>query len=135
MAAHPIMIIDDSPVVCNLIKVHLLNFDCDYVNADRPVFALTLLRAVPIDLIITDFHMEAMDGIEFIKIVRSSERPHIRSVPTVLMTDDHNSDIQERAFRAGANGFLPKPINGLRLRQIVAELLGITDESSASTTR
>ncbi len=56
------------------------------------------------DLIITDLHMPDMDGIEFVREVRLSEK--IDLIPVLMITSDYNTDKMLEAYDAGVDEFM-----------------------------
>ncbi len=72
------------------------------------------------NLILTDWKMSPMDGLEFIRKVRMSEDSPNRYVPIVMVTANNHVDKVMQARNAGANDFLIKPVSAksvyLRIR-------------------
>ena len=63
------------------------------------------------DLVITDIQMPVMDGFEFAKALRSSERADISSLPILAMTANTTQNDMQNADKAGMDGFISKPID------------------------
>jgi putative two-component system response regulator len=61
------------------------------------------------DLIIVDYMMPELDGIEFIRLVR--DMPGRKLVPILMVTADHQKQVRYRSLDLGANEFLTKPID------------------------
>jgi putative two-component system response regulator len=85
---------------------------------EDPAAALVWLAAPeemhPADLILLDYMMPGIDGLEFMR--RLAEIPHRRDTPVVMVTADNESDVRYRALEAGARDFLTKPIDKAELR-------------------
>ena len=84
---------DDSPVIRKIVEklLRMLGFGgFNFIGADNGVIALSLLDEKKVDLIITDLHMLDMDGIEFVREVRLSEK--IDLIPVLMITSDYNTD-------------------------------------------
>jgi len=71
--------------------------------------ALDVLKINQVDLIITDFVMPRMDGMELIKAVKN-DKQFFRK-PIILNSGTPNSFLVQQAIKFGASGFFPKPYN------------------------
>lgn len=69
------------------------------------------------DLIITDLNMPGMNGIDFIKQVRTL--PNLRFVPILFLTTESQQAKRAEAKAAGASGWLVKPVNGDELLKTI----------------
>lgn len=83
--------------------------------------ALDFARDNRVDLILTDYKMPNVDGVEFIKRLRAL--PHCQDVPIVVITVVEDRRVRYRAFEAGATDFLVKPIDEHEARARCANLL------------
>jgi len=86
-----------------------------------PVSALSWAKSNPVDLVITDFKMPNMDGVEFIQWLRKI--PSCSDVPVVIITCVEDKSIRYRALEAGATDFLAKPIDHPECRTRCKNLL------------
>ena len=86
-----------------------------------PVVALAQARMFPPHLIITDYKMPVMDGVEFTKRLRRI--PSCREIPLVVVTVVDNREILYRALEAGATDFLTRPIDQFECRARCRNLL------------
>jgi two-component system chemotaxis response regulator CheY len=76
-----------------------------------------------IDLVLLDWNMPKMPGIEVLRTIRASEKPFIRDVPVIMITGEANSvDVQNAIFE-GANAYLLKPFLIPDLRDRMQPLL------------
>jgi len=113
-----ILLVDDDRAVLFLLKTLLENAGHIVTTARNGVEALSLLEKSMPQLIITDWIMPGMDGIEFCKALR--QNPAWRNIYVFIMTAQESTDRLVEAFEAGANDYMTKPVNpkvlGARLR-------------------
>lgn len=81
----------------------------DALAFDNPMDALARLDDKAPSLIVVDYRMPDMDGLEFIHAVR--ERPALADTPILMLTGDGSIGIGPRAMEAGATVFLEKPFS------------------------
>lgn len=99
--------------ICEEMKLNVKSFS-------EPLEALMHVLQNRVDLIIIDYMMPNLDGIEFIKEFRRKNK----KVPIVMVTaagDDET--IHKEAFEAGVNDFLSKPVNSVLFKARVTNLL------------
>ncbi|MGB0990328.1 MAG: HD domain-containing phosphohydrolase [Halarcobacter sp.] len=99
--------------ICEEMKLNVKSFS-------EPLEALMHVLQNRVDLIVIDYMMPNLDGIEFIKEFRRKNK----KVPIVMVTaagDDET--IHKEAFEAGVNDFLSKPVNSVLFKARVTNLL------------
>jgi two-component system chemotaxis response regulator CheY len=85
--------------------------------------ALTLLRSLPhCDLLLTDWHMPGLDGLELVKVLRADAR--FASLPILMVTSDAVLESVQKALEAGVNDFLMKPFTPEALAERVSGVMG-----------
>lgn len=72
------------------------------------------------DLIVVDYMMPWMNGVDYIRAVR--ELPDSSHAVILLVTASRDDSLREAAVTAGANGFLPKPVRVADMKAKLAEL-------------
>ena len=82
------------------------------------------------DLIITDYMMPDIDGLQLISIIRGFTE--YARVPVILTSADHDAALLSRATKAGINDFLPKPINSEMFRKKIVHHLSMRPSSFAT---
>ncbi len=117
-----ILLVDDSPTVLMSMEAILKKLAFATLTASSAESALSMLTggAKP-NLIITDLHMGAMDGIELIR--RARKIAAIRFVPILMLTTESQASKRAEAKAAGASGWLVKPVNATALLQVLGQLL------------
>jgi len=100
-----VLYVDDDPSLLELSKIFLEDigeFQIDTVESAR--HALDRLQHRDYDAVISDYHMPAMDGIEFLKVLRKK----YPSLPFILCSGKSREELAIRAFESGADAFLEK---------------------------
>jgi CheY-like chemotaxis protein len=101
-----ILIIDDEPATLELTARILRGRGFDVFTASGGMAALPILRREPIDLVLLDLMMPHMDGIEFIRLLRSI--PGCGGVPVVVVSGISDPTFGRRVCAFGADDFLLK---------------------------
>jgi two-component system, chemotaxis family, chemotaxis protein CheY len=117
-----ILIVDDSPTIRKLIGYALKKRDYLTEEAEDGMDAMEKLSATEIDLVIVDLNMPNMDGISFVKNLRSSY--YNLDLPVIMLTTTSDGDLKKEAYGAGVNLFLNKPIQPEVLIYKIESLLG-----------
>ncbi len=115
-----IMIVDDSKVMRVMIKRALATagIECETVEAGDGVEALTMVTN-SLDLILVDWNMPNMNGVEFVRQLRTSN-----DTPVIMVTTETHVAKKQEATNAGANGFLAKPFTPEQLSEHIHEVAG-----------
>ncbi len=118
------LVADDNPVNLKLIAALLGSSGAHVTRATNGREVLELLDTVRFDLLLLDIHMPEMDGLEATERIRARERSAPGRIPIVALTADAAPANQERAFRAGMDDVLVKPVDEARLWGVVTRLIG-----------
>jgi len=118
-----ILIIDDQLTSRQILQQLISTIDpSNTVEAlANPVEGLERATDSPVDLILVDYKMPEMDGIEFIKRFRST--PTSAHVPVIMVTSMEDKAIRYKALEAGATDFLMKPVDHHECRARCRNLL------------
>jgi two-component system, chemotaxis family, chemotaxis protein CheY len=115
-----VLIVDDNRNMRHLAKTLLRAYGLRSVfDVNDATEAFELLRAVPIDVIVTDCLMQPIDGIEFTRMLRTSKDSPNTFIPIVMMTGHSEKGRVKAARDAGVNTFLVKPISAKSLLEHV----------------
>ena len=119
-----VLLVDDSRSIRTLLKIYLMARAFEYIEAESAEAGLVDLDAQPVDLILTDFHMDGMNGADFAAAVRAHRDPLIAKTPILMMTGDANAaEVRNRGQKAGINAFVRKPVSCAQLMTLVDTIL------------
>lgn len=118
-----ILIVDDAGLVRRFHRNALEKAGFAVWEALNGVEALEKVLAVPVDLVVLDINMPQMDGLTFLKALRSREEP-CRAVPVLMISTEAGEHDREAARAAGANFYLVKPVAPELLVEHVALMCG-----------
>ncbi|MFZ5441107.1 MAG: response regulator [Myxococcota bacterium] len=128
---NPILVVDDSQTVREFVKIYLMDLGYEFVEADTGARALQLARLMAFDLVIADVKMPEMDGFTMVRQLRADPDVKSKQVPVILLTGEKGAMMRVQSLNAGANAFLPKPIETEKLRELARQLLGLAPAGKA----
>ena len=120
-AAGSVLVVDDDPVVCSLMRATLERDGFTVLEAGDGVEGCRLYAEHRPDLLLVDVVMPHMDGYQLCRELRS--HPESAYVPIVVSTSLDDLPSIARAYDAGATDFIPKPVNWLVLNHRVRYIL------------
>jgi len=125
-----VLIVDDESTGRTILSkiIQQVEDDIGVEAFDNPQEALNWLDDNHPDLIITDYRMPEMNGIEFIKKIR--ERPGMQDIPIVVITVVSEKSVRYDALEAGATAFLTRPIDQIECRTSCHNLLKLHEQQS-----
>ncbi len=116
------MVVDDEVPVLQVLRDLLEPLGNDVTAISNSAEAAERLEAQRFDCILLDVNMPSLDGYELTRRARASG---VNSrTPIVMLTGMTDAETMKRAFKAGATGFLGKPISRDRIRTLLAALGG-----------
>ncbi|OQW67506.1 MAG: response regulator [Proteobacteria bacterium ST_bin12] len=117
------LLIDDQPTVLDIHAAILksLKMNLKIVTMTNPVEALEWMQNKQVDLIITDFRMHQMDGMQFVQAIKNTSNVLTRSIIVVTVLKEIN--IHQELLAAGASACLTKPVQTQELAKIAKQLL------------
>lgn len=98
-----------------------------------PREALEWCRRHDIDVLITDYEMPAMSGVELVTMLRAESRT--RDVPMMMITAVEHREIRYLALECGANDYLNKPLDAPEVRARVRNMLAVAEGQKAQQRR
>ena len=119
-----VLILDDEPVSSAVLTQLVAKLpDCDAHAFKDPSAALIWCSRHAADVAIVDYVMPAMDGIEFIRRLRTL--PHGRNVPIIMVSAVADTQVVRRALQNGVSDFIHKPFSFVELQTCVSEIVGL----------
>jgi two-component system chemotaxis response regulator CheY len=120
-----ILVVDDSRYMRNVVKSYFkeLGLEPDFLEATNGKEALDYIGAKKINLVLLDWNMPKMSGIEFLKAVR--ELPDQKDLPIIMVTSEAAKMNVVEAFKCGATDYVLKPINSGVFKDKLREILDV----------
>ncbi|TBD05972.1 response regulator [Rhizobium leguminosarum] len=120
----PLLIVDDSESSLLALETAVRGFaGCVVESFTNPLEALARCQAVDFDVVLIDYMMPEMNGIEMIRRLR--RQPGYEDVPVVMITSQAKRSVCLEALAAGATDFLAKPFDPLELQARVLNLMAL----------
>lgn len=116
-----ILIVDDMITMRSLIKNQLRHFGLsDFVDAENGEVAMSILKeryGTPnsVQLILSDWNMPVMSGIDFLKKVRSA--PEFQTLPFILITAEGDAQQVKEAIENKVSNFIRKPFSPATIQE------------------
>ena len=121
---HVIITVDDSSTMRRIIKNTLTKIGfTNILEAEHGLEGLDVLAKNKVDLIITDWNMPEMDGLAFVKTLRSKDE--FKEVPILMVTTEAAKEDILTALRSGVNNYVVKPFTPETLQEKIFKLLGL----------
>ena len=113
-----ILVVDDFSTMRRIIKNLLRDLGFNNTSeADDGLTALPMLKAGNFDLLVTDWNMPGMQGIDLLKAVRAEEDEKLKNIPVLMVTAEQKKEQIIEAAQAGVNGYVVKPFTALILKE------------------
>lgn len=116
------VVVDDSPSAIAQMSMLLRTIKgCRPVEFTEPCEALAYCMSHEIDLVVVDFEMPGMSGVQFVESFRDAKK--CASIPVVMVTSSSDRDVRYSALQVGATDFLGKPIDAVEFVARMSNLL------------
>lgn len=121
MVMYKILIVDDSPTILSSMSGILGGARYRVEKAENAETALAKVRSgLNPALVITDYHMPGMNGVRLIQELRKLVQT--RFTPMLVLTTESQQEKRDEARKAGATGWLVKPVQAEQLLQVVKQV-------------
>jgi two-component system chemotaxis response regulator CheY len=119
----PILVVDDYKTMVRIISNLLRQLGFTTIDeATEASRALQLMRGRDYGLVISDWNMEPMSGLDLLKAIRSDVK--LKSVPFIMVTAESKAENVVAAKEAGVSNYIVKPFNAETLKSKIVAVLG-----------
>ena len=117
-----ILVVDDFSTMRRIVKniLRQLNFN-NIVEADDGSTALDILQKDKIDMVVSDWNMPKMNGLDFLKQVRAAEQT--KDIPFLMVTAEAQKENIIEAVKAKVSNYIVKPFTAATLGEKLAKIL------------
>jgi len=126
--SYSILIVDDSLPMRSVIKRTLKAAgygSAELLEAANGKEALDLMKNSWVDIVITDYNMPVMNGLDFIKAMKLNELS--KDIPVVVISTEGNASKIREFMETGAAGYITKPFTPEAIRDLIINILGEAD--------
>ncbi len=117
-----ILVVDDVSAVRSQIRSLLKSFGFQLVTvAESGLTAQKLINAGKYDLILSDWHMEPMNGLQLLKYLKS--KPETAQIPFIMVTAENTKTKVVEAIKLGIDDYLIKPLTIEQIEEKVHKVL------------
>lgn len=131
--AYNVLIVDDSPpmraVIKKIIKASGFNVG-NFFDAGNGKEALGILKEAWLDLVLTDYNMPDMNGLELICRMKTDEI--LKTIPVVVITTEGSQQRMKEFMEKGAADYIKKPFTPEELRNKLNLIIGETEHGEGS---
>ncbi|BCK77444.1 response regulator receiver protein [Acetobacter aceti NRIC 0242] len=118
-----VMIVDDQTSIRAILRNSLAQLGIINVSERKNgKDALEYLSQNSVNLIISDFNMPEMNGLELLKAVRAN--PRMAKTAFIILTGEASKELVQEAVKAGVNNFLAKPYTVGKLKAVMEAVFG-----------
>ena len=126
--SYSILIVDDSLPMRSVIKKTLKTAGfgtSQFTEAANGKEALEVMKNDWIDIILTDYNMPVMNGMDLIKEIKNSDL--LKDIPVVVISTEGNDEKIKQFMDFGAAGYITKPFTPESIRDLIINILGEVD--------
>jgi two-component system chemotaxis response regulator CheY len=122
-SALKVLVVDDQQTMRSLVRQGLQQLGVsDIRDANDGEQGLRALLAQPANLVITDFNMPNVDGLELLRAIRA--HPPLKNTAVIMLTGRADADLVKRAVQFGVNNYLSKPFTIGTLKEKIEGVFG-----------
>lgn len=130
MSSNSVLIVDDTPVNLKLVRVLLSRQGFEVRTASTAEEALEMAQSFRPRLVLADIQLPGMDGLEMTRRLKAAPETHdtvVLALTAFAMKGD-----EEKAFAAGCDGYITKPIDTRTFPSLIREYMAKGDSSSVT---
>jgi len=129
-----VMVVEDNPINQLLVQRQLERLGYAAVVYDNGIAALDAFPDASFDVVLMDWQLPGIDGLETTRRLRTFEREHQRApIPIVAMTASALPGDRSRCLEAGMDDFIAKPVSMVTLGRVVQRWCANAERGAAST--
>jgi len=122
-----ILVVEDEPDTCEFLERLLRSYDADVLMARSTEAALSMLADGHVDLVVSDIGLPDIDGYDLMHRIRRLPAHLGGAIPAVALTAYARTEDRTRAFRAGYQAHLAKPIEPAELMATITSFAGLIE--------
>jgi two-component system cell cycle response regulator DivK len=130
MASNSVLIVDDTPVNLKLVRVLLSRQGFEVRTASTAEEALEMAQSFRPRLVLADIQLPGMDGLEMTRRLKAA--PETRDTVVLALTAFAMKGDEEKAFAAGCDGYITKPIDTRTFPTLIRQYMSKSDGSAAA---
>ena len=116
-----ILIVDDSEIIRAQVSKIVANAGYEVVEAHDGQRALELAESNNYDLVITDYNMPGLNGVELVKKLR--EHPEYREKQMIMLTTEAGTELKKKGNEVGIRAWMVKPVDEILLVKVLNKLM------------
>ena len=121
MAENKVLVVDDEIHIVHVVSIKLRNNGYEVITAENGAEAFELACREKPDIIVTDFQMPVMTGLEFVQKLRQSEQT--KAIPVIMLTARGFAIEDESKKELQISEFLSKPFSPKELLRTIDDIL------------
>jgi two-component system CheB/CheR fusion protein len=119
-----VLLVEDEPEARNLLGLILMSYEAEVKDCGSAAEALQILDEWRPDVLVSDIGMPVEDGYDLMRKIRAREPERCGLIPALALTAYARAEDAQRAFEAGYQEHIPKPVEPGELAMAVASLAG-----------
>jgi len=125
-----VLVVDDMSTMRRILKNVLKQIGfSDLIEAENGQDALTKLKAGEFGLVVSDWNMPVMQGIELLRAVRAD--PELKHLPFLMVTAEAQKENIIEAVQAGVSNYVVKPFTAEALQEKLEKIFAKTQPANA----
>ncbi|MBN2811595.1 MAG: response regulator [Spirochaetales bacterium] len=122
MSEKTVLVVDDSRIMRNIVKntFSSMNIPCVFIEASNGREALEQLEKNVVHLVLLDWNMPELSGLDFLKKIRAMDK--FKTLPVIMVTSEAARYNVIEALKNGATDYIIKPINEKNFREKLSKI-------------
>ncbi len=118
-----VLVAEDNIITQSLLAAMLKNWGYVVSIVSNGLEVIDQLKKQVFDIIILDYQMPKMNGLETLKVITEDSNKEIKEIPVIILTGEINTKILTQIENSGAKYFLRKPVQPNELNLMVSQIL------------